>query len=58
LPFIFERFFQADRSRSQKDGIGIGLAIAQKIIQAHRGKIEVDSKLGKGTVFRVILPVN
>ncbi len=56
LPLIFERFFQVDKSRSH-EGIGIGLTIVQKIIKAHKGEIQVKSELGKGTTFKVRLPL-
>jgi PAS domain S-box-containing protein len=57
LPHIFERFFRADRARSTRTGgNGLGLAIARKIVEAHRGRIEVNSALGQGSTFRVILP--
>lgn len=54
---IFERFYQADRSRNKK-GTGLGLSIVQKIIEIHHGKIEVESVVGKGTSFTIILPKN
>lgn len=52
LPHIFKRFY---RSRFSKDtqGIGLGLPLAKAIIEAHGGAIEVDSRLGKGTVFTI-----
>ncbi|UPM53682.1 sensor histidine kinase [Gottfriedia acidiceleris] len=52
---IFERFYQADRSRNKK-GTGLGLSIVQKIIEIHHGKIEVESVVGKGTSFTIMLP--
>ena len=56
---IFDRFFQADSSRrgGAKHGAGLGLAIAHDIVQAHGGKINVRSRLGKGTSFDVFLPL-
>jgi two-component system phosphate regulon sensor histidine kinase PhoR len=57
LPHIFERFFKADRSRSNP-GSGLGLAIAKHIIQAHGGKIWVQSQLGKGSTFSFSLPLS
>ncbi|PGM55543.1 HAMP domain-containing sensor histidine kinase [Bacillus sp. AFS053548] len=54
---IFERFYQADRSRNKK-GTGLGLSIVQKIMEIHHGKIEVESVVGKGTSFTIILPRN
>jgi two-component system, NtrC family, sensor kinase len=54
LPHIFEPFFSAKHKAS---GIGLGLAIAHGIIISHKGRIEVDSKPGKGTIISVILPL-
>jgi two-component system, NtrC family, sensor kinase len=54
IPHIFEPFFSAKHKTS---GIGLGLAIAHGIVLSHKGKIEVDSKLGKGTIISVILPL-
>ncbi|RJE84773.1 sensor histidine kinase [Paenibacillus sp. 1011MAR3C5] len=55
---IFERFFKADRSHSRKyDGSGMGLAIAKQIVSLHQGQIRVESEIGRGTTFIVILPM-
>jgi two-component system, OmpR family, phosphate regulon sensor histidine kinase PhoR len=56
LPHIFERFFKADKSRSQS-GSGLGLAIAKHIVQAHSGKIWVESLEGQGSVFGFRIPL-
>lgn len=54
LPHIFDRFWQARRQR--RAGVGLGLAIAKGIVEAHRGRIDVASAPGQGTTFRVELP--
>jgi two-component system, OmpR family, heavy metal sensor histidine kinase CusS len=54
LPHIFERFYRADEARAGK-GAGLGLSIAQIIAQAHGSTIEVESKLGEGSCFRLAL---
>jgi len=54
---IFERFYQVDTGMDRKfGGVGLGLTISQGIIQAHGGKIWVDSMLGKGSTFKFSLP--
>ena len=55
---IFERFYRVDKTRSREfGGAGLGLAIAQWIVQQHRGKIRVESTLGAGSIFRVEIPL-
>lgn len=57
LPLIFDQFFRVSRSESKKSkGSGLGLTIAKKIVEAHRGSIQVSSELGKGSTFSVLLP--
>ncbi|MBD3887252.1 two-component sensor histidine kinase [Phormidium tenue FACHB-886] len=58
LPLVFDRFWRADQARSHRaGGAGLGLAIAQTIVQAHGGEITVTSQLGKGSCFQVELPI-
>ncbi|HEY9062733.1 MAG TPA: ATP-binding protein [Pseudobacteroides sp.] len=57
LPFIFERFYRADKSRNRfTGGSGIGLTIVKAITEAHKGRIEVQSKINEGTEFILSLP--
>ena len=58
LPHIFDRFYRADKARSRElGGVGLGLSIARWEAEAHGGSIEVQSVPGKGSTFRVRLPV-
>lgn len=53
LPHVFDRFYRGDKSR-QKDGYGLGLSIAKQIVEMHGAKIYVQSKINKGTSFKVV----
>ncbi len=57
LPYVFDRFYRGDQSRSRATGgAGLGLAIAKGIIEAHHGTIRVQSEIGRGTTFDIALP--
>lgn len=56
LPHLFEPFYRADPARGKDGGTGLGLAIVKTIVEAHRGRISVDSVPGRGTIFHVWLP--
>lgn len=58
IPHIFDRFYRADKSRTSQSakGYGLGLSIAKKIVDAHRGTLSVKSAVGRGTTFFVELP--
>ena len=53
---IFDRFYRVDASRGQTVGSGLGLSIVRAIVESHGGRMEVESTLGKGSIFRVFLP--
>ena len=57
LPHIWERFYRADRSRTDSGSNGLGLSMVQWIVQAHRGEITAESEPGHGTVFTCLLPL-
>jgi signal transduction histidine kinase len=57
LPQIFKRFYRTPDIHRQ-EGLGLGLTIAEMVVSAHGGKIEVESELGQGSCFRVVLPLN
>lgn len=58
LPFVFNRFYRTDEARTRNSGgMGLGLAIAKEFVLAHKGTIEVDSRVGHGTTFTVRIPL-
>jgi len=59
LPRVFDQFFRGEKSRSRETGgSGLGLAIAKRIIEAHHGRIWVESRVGQGTRFSFVLPIS
>jgi two-component system phosphate regulon sensor histidine kinase PhoR len=59
LERIFERFYRVDGSRSSKTGgSGLGLAIVKDIVSIYRGRVEVESAVGRGSTFRILLPLD
>jgi signal transduction histidine kinase len=61
LPRIFERFYRADKARTRESGnpggTGLGLAIVREIVARHHGTVEVESVVGKGSTFVILLPL-
>jgi len=59
IPYIFDRFYRADQSRSKESvpGYGLGLSLAKRIIEIHKGSVAVSSALDKGTTFTIRLPL-
>ncbi|MDF3040756.1 MAG: sensor signal transduction histidine kinase, partial [Thermomicrobiales bacterium] len=54
---IFEKFYRARDARDvEAQGLGLGLYLVQELVQAHGGSVEVESELGQGSTFRVVLP--
>jgi len=58
LPKIFERFYRAEQQREEVQGTGLGLSIVHKIVMRHGGRVEVESDVGKGSIFTVFLPLD
>jgi signal transduction histidine kinase len=55
---IFEKFFRGAAASLQRQGFGLGLPIVQELVAAHRGRVEVESEVGQGSTFRIILPAH
>ena len=59
IPRLTERFYRVDSHRSrEKGGTGLGLAIVKHIVQRHRGRLVIESEIGKGSVFSILLPIS
>jgi signal transduction histidine kinase len=57
LPNLFRPFFRGDRSRTRATGgVGLGLVLARRIVEAHGGRLEIESRVGEGTTARIALP--
>ena len=56
LPYIFDRFYRADTSRTNRVGYGLGLSLAKKIVELSQGELSVTSTPGQSTIFTVLLP--
>jgi two-component system CheB/CheR fusion protein len=57
LPHVFDRFYRVDDERSAREGLGLGLFIAREVVNAHEGRIEVESAIDHGATFTVSLPL-
>jgi len=56
---IFDDFFRGEEARNyDANGLGVGLALANRLVVAHQGRLEVESEHGRGSTFRVILPAD
>jgi len=57
LPYVFDKFYRASNASAEASGTGLGLAIVRSVVENHHGRVWVDSVLGKGSLFSVVLPV-
>ena len=56
-PYVFDKFYRGSNAPPESPGVGLGLSIVKSIVESHRGRIWVESTLGQGTTFTVVLPV-
>ncbi|HSU38807.1 MAG TPA: HAMP domain-containing sensor histidine kinase, partial [Polyangiaceae bacterium] len=54
---IFEEYWQSSEARTRRAGTGLGLAITRRLVQMHGGRVELESELGRGSTFRIMLPI-
>ncbi|HEX2922781.1 MAG TPA: HAMP domain-containing sensor histidine kinase, partial [Chloroflexota bacterium] len=57
LPRLFEQYYRGGAGREQRDSLGLGLYIASRLVEAHNGRMWVESRVGEGSTFRFTLPV-
>ena len=57
LSKIFDKFYRVEREKREDEGTGIGLSIVKEIVDKHNAKLEVESEVGKGTLFRILIPI-
>ena len=57
LPFIFDKFYRASNANNEMSGTGLGLSIVRSIVEAHQGRIWVESQPDEGSTFTVVFPV-
>ncbi|MCC6238177.1 MAG: PAS domain-containing protein [Dehalococcoidia bacterium] len=55
---IFQRFYRVESQTGRTEGLGLGLDVTRALVEAHRGRIELESEVGKGSVFTVLLPID
>jgi two-component system heavy metal sensor histidine kinase CusS len=56
LPYVFDRFYRADRARAGSENSGLGLAIVKSIAVLHQGSVTIESEEGQGTIVRLVFP--
>ncbi len=58
VEMLFDRYYRTKAGKARASGLGLGLYIARLLVEAHGGRIEVSSEVGKGSTFRLILPAH